>query len=61
MVFLFFAALERFAGKALEGCLLLSRTGDLEGLKAFQDGLFYVQDPASRLAVMAAVKSSAFV
>ena len=38
----------------LEGCLLLSRTGDLEGLKAFQDGLFYVQDPASRLAVMAA-------
>ena len=38
----------------LEGCLLLSRTGDLEGLPAFQEGLFYVQDPASRLAVLAA-------
>ena len=38
----------------LEGCLLLSRTGDLERLQAFQDGLFYVQDPASRLAVLAA-------
>ena len=35
-------------------CLLLARTGDLERLSAFRDGLFYVQDPASRLAVEAA-------
>ena len=38
----------------LDGCLLLSRTGELERLSAFQEGLFYVQDPASRLAVLAA-------
>ena len=38
----------------LEDCLLLSRTGDLERLTAFQEGLFYVQDPASRSAIMAA-------
>ena len=38
----------------LSDCLLLSRTGNLEGLEAFQKGLFYVQDPASRLAVLAA-------
>ena len=38
----------------LENCLLLHRTGDLERLEAFQQGLFYVQDPASRLAVLAA-------
>ena len=38
----------------LENCLVLSRTGDLERLRAFQEGLFYIQDPASRLAVMAA-------
>ena len=38
----------------LEKCLLLSRTGDLERLEAFQQGLFYVQDPASRLSVLAA-------
>ena len=38
----------------LEDCLLLSRTGDLERLTAFQEGLFYVQDPASRLAIRAA-------
>ena len=38
----------------LENCLLLSRTGDLERMEAFQQGLFYVQDPASRLSVMAA-------
>lgn len=37
----------------LEGCLLLSKTGSVEGLEAFQQGLFYIQDPASRLAVMA--------
>ena len=38
----------------LADCLLLSRTGDLEGLASFREGLFYVQDPASRLAVLAA-------
>lgn len=38
----------------LEKCLILSKTGDLERRKAFQEGLFYIQDPASRLAVQAA-------
>lgn len=37
----------------LGGCLILSKTGSLERLTAFQQGLFYVQDPASRLAVLA--------
>lgn len=35
-------------------CLLLERTGDLEGLESFRCGLFYVQDPAARAAVLAA-------
>lgn len=34
-------------------CLILSKTGNLEGLTAFREGLFYIQDPASRLAVEA--------
>lgn len=38
----------------LENCLFVSKTGDMERLTAFQQGLFYVQDPASRLAVEAA-------
>nr|WP_325258590.1 16S rRNA (cytosine(967)-C(5))-methyltransferase RsmB [uncultured Oscillibacter sp.] len=38
----------------LPDCLLLSGTGNLERLKAFQMGAFYVQDPAARLAVLAA-------
>lgn len=38
----------------LEGCLLLTGTGDLERLAPFQRGEFYVQDAASRLAVLAA-------
>ncbi len=38
----------------LPNCLLLTGTGDLERLDAFQRGDFYVQDAASRLAVMAA-------
>lgn len=38
----------------LSNCLYLSKTGDLERLTAFQEGLFYVQDPASRLAILAA-------
>lgn len=37
----------------LENCLILSKTGDIEHLQAFQDGLFYVQDPASRLSIAA--------
>ncbi len=37
----------------LADCLLLSRTGNLERLTAFQKGLFYIQDPASKLAVLA--------
>lgn len=38
----------------LEDCLRLTGTGDLEQLNAFRRGDFYVQDPASRLAVLAA-------
>lgn len=37
----------------LPDCLLLSGTGDLESLDAFRKGMFYIQDPAARLAVMA--------
>ena len=37
----------------LTDCLILSKTGNLERLTAFQEGLFYIQDPASRLAVLA--------
>ncbi len=37
----------------LAECLILSRTGNLERLSAFREGLFYIQDPASRLAVLA--------
>jgi 16S rRNA (cytosine967-C5)-methyltransferase len=35
-------------------CLALSNTGSLEKLQAFKDGLFYVQDAASKLAVLCA-------
>ena len=38
----------------LEGCLELEGTGSVERLEAFEQGLFYVQDPASCLAVLAA-------
>lgn len=37
----------------LEDCLILSRTGNLENLTAFQKGYLYIQDEASRLAVEA--------
>lgn len=37
----------------LDNCLILSKTGNLERLTAFREGLFYIQDPASRLAVKA--------
>ena len=35
-------------------CLVLSGTGDLEKLPSFQEGLFYVQDPAAKLSVLCA-------
>lgn len=38
----------------LKDCLFLTGAGDLERLPAFREGRFYVQDPAARLAVMAA-------
>lgn len=38
----------------LPDCLLLSGTGDLAKRTAFQQGMFYAQDPAARLAVLAA-------
>lgn len=38
----------------LPDCLLLRGTGDLERLRAFRDGMIYIQDPAARLAVLAA-------
>ena len=37
----------------LANCLILEKTGSLERLSAFRDGLFYIQDPASRLAALA--------
>ena len=38
----------------MENCLVLSGTGSIEHLKAFQDGLFYVQDAAAKLSVLCA-------
>lgn len=38
----------------MKGCLILSGVGNLERLDAFREGLFYVQDPASRLSVQCA-------
>ena len=35
-------------------CLVLSGTGDLEQLPSFQEGLFYIQDPAAKLSVLCA-------
>lgn len=37
----------------LADCLHLSKTGDIEQLTAFEQGLFYVQDVSSRLAILA--------
>ena len=48
------AGLEAEPHPWLEDCLLLRGTGDLERLDAFRRGEFYVQDAASRLAVLAA-------
>ncbi len=36
------------------GCLALENTGNLEKLPSFQQGLFYIQDPAARETVLAA-------
>ena len=38
----------------LPDCLLLRHTGSLEGLEEFRQGLFYIQDAAACLAVLAA-------
>lgn len=38
----------------LEGCLILENVGNMERLESFQAGLFYIQDPAARMAVLAA-------
>ena len=38
----------------LPGCVTFTGSGDLEGLESFRRGLFYVQDAAARLAVLAA-------
>ena len=35
-------------------CLVLTGTGNLEQLPSFREGLFYVQDPAAKLAVLCA-------
>ncbi len=37
--------------ESLKNCLYVSATGNLEGLQAYRDGWFYVQDAAARLAV----------
>ena len=41
----------------LPDCLELENTGDLTALPAFQEGRFYIQDAAAKLAVMAAAPS----
>lgn len=38
----------------LADCLILEHTGGLEELDAFREGWFYIQDPAAKLAVLAA-------
>ena len=38
----------------MQDALILSGTGSIEELPAFKEGLFYVQDPASRLSVLCA-------
>ena len=38
----------------MQDALILSGTGSIERLDAFQQGLFYVQDPASKLSVLCA-------
>ena len=38
----------------MEDCLVLSGTGNIDRLPSFREGLFYVQDPASKLSVLCA-------
>ena len=38
----------------MEHCLVLSGTGNLEKLESFRKGLYYVQDPASKLSILCA-------
>ena len=38
----------------MKDCLVLDRTGNLEKLNTFREGLFYVQDPAAKLSVLCA-------
>ena len=38
----------------MKDCLVISGTGNLEQLPSFQEGLFYVQDPAAKLSVLCA-------
>ena len=38
----------------LQDCLILSETGSIERLESFQQGLFYIQDPAAKLSVLCA-------
>jgi len=38
----------------MENCLVLTGTGSLEKLPSFNQGLFYVQDPAAKLSVLCA-------
>jgi 16S rRNA (cytosine967-C5)-methyltransferase len=42
----------------LDNCLILTGTGNIEALPAFQQGFIYVQDAAARLAVLAAEPES---
>lgn len=44
----------------LSGCMKLSGAGGLERLSAWREGLFQIQDPASRLAVLAAAPEPGF-
>ncbi len=38
----------------MENCLILAGTGSIDHLKSFQEGLYYVQDPAAKLSVLCA-------
>lgn len=42
----------------MKDCLLLENTGNLEELAPFLEGLFYIQDPAARAAVLAAAPAA---
>ena len=48
------AGVEAETDPALPDCLYLSGSGDLERLELFRAGAFYIQDPAARMAVLAA-------